>query len=282
MGKTVQKSDFGISCEEPDAGDSEIDPEEDEHHGAGGDNAPVDPVTDILSSPRDKQRDGAVPCQVRKDVPGEEGRQTDESELHGNNDISQTDGTPPDDPVRVRQACQNTRRYRTAPRALPACEIKAEVPDPSQHVERHPEEHRPSRNPHEPHQSGPFDHIGEPHNKERDQGYLEKSVAQNDQRTGPEASPGGFTDGHGQDRPRHQRPRKTDNERGYEYLIIFNDKTAYLVGNKYIYEEGDSYDWKSLHHIWCVSRSPFTEAVLGDGVLGSLIVLECEDIKGHH
>lgn len=47
-------------------------------------------------------------------------------------------------------------------------------------------------------------------------------------------------------------------------------------------EEGDSFDWKGLHHIWCISRSPFTGSVLGDGVLGSLIVLECEDIKGHH
>ncbi len=47
-------------------------------------------------------------------------------------------------------------------------------------------------------------------------------------------------------------------------------------------EEMDSFDWKGLHHIWCVSRSPFTGAVLGDGVQGSLIVLECEDTKGRH
>ena len=44
---------------------------------------------------------------------------------------------------------------------------------------------------------------------------------------------------------------------------------------------GDFYDWKSLHHIWCISRSFFTEVILGDGVLGSLIVLETEDIKGY-
>ncbi len=45
---------------------------------------------------------------------------------------------------------------------------------------------------------------------------------------------------------------------------------------------GHSHDWKSLHHIWCVSRIPFTEAVLGEGVMGSIIVLECEDTKGRH
>lgn len=47
-------------------------------------------------------------------------------------------------------------------------------------------------------------------------------------------------------------------------------------------DEDESYGWEGLHHIWCISRSPFTEAVLGDGVLGSLIVLECEDTKGQH
>jgi len=47
-------------------------------------------------------------------------------------------------------------------------------------------------------------------------------------------------------------------------------------------EEGASYDWEGLHHIWCVARSSFTEATLGEGVLGSLIVLETEDKKDHH
>ena len=44
------------------------------------------------------------------------------------------------------------------------------------------------------------------------------------------------------------------NESGYEYLIIFSDQTAYLVGNKYIYEEGDSYEVKHCIDYYDYSR----------------------------
>lgn len=82
-----------------------------------------------------------------------------------------------------------------------------------------------------------------------------------------------------------KEPRKKDvNFNLFKWLCLIFIKT-HLKDNSLMVamdEEGASYDWEGLYHIWCVSRSFFTEVILGDGVLGSLIVLECEDIKDHH
>lgn len=78
--------------------------------------------------------------------------------------------------------------------------------------------------------------------------------------------------------------KKSVNLNLFKWLCLIFIKT-HLKDNSLmtaIDEEGAYYDWKSLHHIWCVARSSFTGAVLGDEVLGSIIVLECEDTKGHH
>lgn len=77
--------------------------------------------------------------------------------------------------------------------------------------------------------------------------------------------------------------KKSVNLNLFKWLCLIFIKT-HLKDNSLMaaMDEEASFDWKSLHYIWCVARNPFTEAVLGDGVLGSLIVLECEDIKGRH
>ncbi len=81
-----------------------------------------------------------------------------------------------------------------------------------------------------------------------------------------------------------KNPRKREvNINLFKWLCLIFIKT-HLKANSLMtsMDEEASFDWKGLHHIWCISRSPFTGAVLGDGVMGSLIVLECEDIKGRH
>ncbi len=77
--------------------------------------------------------------------------------------------------------------------------------------------------------------------------------------------------------------KKSINLNLFKWLCLIFIKT-HLKDNSLMtaIDEEAPFDWKGLHHIWCVARSPFTGAVLGDGVLGSLIALECEDIKGRH
>ena len=166
-------------AEHPQSAGEEIRGEQDEETSAGQDDAAVDGVVHQPPPRGRHERQGAVPEEIREDVPEVECCQPNEPELQGEQDVARAHGRPPQEPVRPGHRGQNPCHHGSEPGRLLSCRGEGDLllQDIVAHPDPHPEKHQASQQANHSDDSVLLEHMGEAQGQERDQGDLGDGMA---------------------------------------------------------------------------------------------------------
>ena len=172
------------------------------------DNDSIDRTVDVTPPSRNQQGHHAVPSQVRSDVPDKEKDDTENAEFQQYGDVAEADRHPPERPVRVCNAGQNPCKDRIPRHTTRHRQVDLKVLDILEHPIGKPEKKSAARQTKNSDRLGMSDDIGKPQHEERKQGYFQKTVTKDDQRSGEKPPSEAFADRHGQDRAGHDSTRQ--------------------------------------------------------------------------